>query len=172
MNRIAAESRTQSDLLRQASVEERDILKIWSAMSRFIKNELSRRRGVVLPGLGTFTFVEKRLEIGNNKQIVEFRPFFVPSEKFAKMHTLEYEVELINASIPVCRINFAAISQLTKLQYSRETVELVIGEVFAIFDHFLRVQSSLNIPFDGVGTLKIFNQNPKPKRQVKFVFSM
>ena len=48
------------------------------------------------------------------------------------MHTLEYEVELINASIPVCRVNFAAISQLTKLQYSRETFELV----FAIFDHF------------------------------------
>lgn len=49
------------------------------------------QKGVTIPGLGTFTFVQKKLDIGNNKIILLQRPVFVLSEKFAQTHALQYQ---------------------------------------------------------------------------------
>lgn len=47
-------------------------------------------QGVNIPGLGTFTFTQKKLEVGNNKFILIQRPVFIVSEKFAMTHALTY----------------------------------------------------------------------------------
>jgi len=47
-------------------------------------------QGVVVNGLGTFTFTQKKLDIGNNKFILMQRPIFTLSEKFAQTHNLQH----------------------------------------------------------------------------------
>ena len=45
-------------------------------------------QGVAIPGLGVFTFSQKKIDVGSNKFIVIQRPVFVLSEKFAQTHSL------------------------------------------------------------------------------------
>jgi hypothetical protein len=53
MNRIATQSKVQSALLRKAHIEEEDVLIIWDALAFYIRQELSKKVGVTLPGFGT-----------------------------------------------------------------------------------------------------------------------
>lgn len=46
-------------------------------------------QGVNINALGTFTFTQKKLDIGNNKFIMIQRPIFMLSEKFAQTHNLQ-----------------------------------------------------------------------------------
>ena len=84
MEKIAQLSKSQPKL-KSTSISEYDVLTIWDALSYVIREELSKRKGVVVPGFGTFTFVEHRLDIGtNNTQLVKMKPFFLLSDKFAQ----------------------------------------------------------------------------------------
>lgn len=47
-------------------------------------------QGVCVPGLGIFTYSQKKLDVGNNKYIQIQRPVFILSEKFAMTHALNY----------------------------------------------------------------------------------
>jgi nucleoid DNA-binding protein len=170
-NKIAKQSRVQSILLRRANIEEQDVMLIWEALSLYIRGELSKKVGVIVPGFGTFTYVETHLDIGNNKEIVKLRPAFILSDKFSKKHSLEHEKEFINESIPVKMINYVTIRQMAKSKYSREIIELVLNEAFTAMDHFIRIDCNISIPFNGLGIFRIMDVNPKPKRVARFEFS-
>lgn len=45
-------------------------------------------QGVTIPGFGTFTFTQQKLDVGNSKYILIQRPVFSLSEKFAQTHGL------------------------------------------------------------------------------------
>ena len=170
MEKIARQSKLQSKLLQNASINEEDVLKIWETLSFYIRDELSRKKGVVLPGFGTFTYVEQRLEIGNNKQLLKLKPSFQMSDKFAKTHNVEFEKEYVNTAIPVTRINYTTIAEMSR-KYTRDIVETVLNESFTAIDHFLRSEGVIAIPFKGLGVLKINDVIPKPKKQSSFDFS-
>lgn len=46
-------------------------------------------QGVQIPGLGTFTFMRQKLEVGNNKFILIQRPMFIMAEKLVQIHGLK-----------------------------------------------------------------------------------
>jgi nucleoid DNA-binding protein len=170
MNKIA--KYIESPLLKKACIKESDVLIIWDALAYYIRDEMSRKRGIVLPGFGTFTFVERRLDINCiDKQLLKLKPFFILSDKFAKNHMVDFEKDYVNLAIPVSRLNYAAVSEVTNRKYSREIVELVLNEAFTAIDYFLRVEGLVNIPFNGLGILRIHDKNPKPKKQTYFEFS-
>ncbi|CAF0746834.1 unnamed protein product [Brachionus calyciflorus] len=172
MEEIARRSSAESNSkFKQLSITEKDVLIIWDALAYTIRDEMSKKHGVLIPGFGTFTIVEQRLPIGNRKEILKLKPFFLLSDKFAQIHSLEFEKEHGNSTIPVHKINYAAISELTKRKYSRDVVENVLNEAFNALDHFVRTDSNIKIPFNGLGVFKILDVNPKPKRQVHFEFS-
>ena len=45
-------------------------------------------QGVCIGGLGTFTFSQKRIDVGGNKFLQIQRPVFVVSERFSMKHNL------------------------------------------------------------------------------------
>ncbi len=126
---------------------------------------------MVIPGFGTFTFVEIKLDIGNNKHLMKLKPFFLLSDKFAQRHCLEFEKEHHNTAIQINRVNFSAVYDLSKRGYSRDIIETVLNEAFTAIDHFLRTEGQIAIPFNGLGVLRVSNVNPKPKKQAHFEFS-
>lgn len=166
--RCSAESNSK---LKISSISEKDVLIIWDALAYTIRDEMSKKRGVVLPGFGTFTFVEKRLDIGNKKELLKLKPFFLLSDKFAQIHYLDYEKDFVNTAIPVHRINYSAISELTKRKYSRDVVESILNEAFNAIDHFIRTDKVISLPFNGLGVFNVVDVNPKPKKQAFFEFS-
>ena len=103
--------------------------------------------------------------------MLKLKPFFLLSDKFAQTHLVEYDKEYVNTAIPVKKINFAAIYDLTKRKYSRDVIEVVINEAFIAVDHFLRSEGIISVPFNGLGILRISIVNPKPKKQAVFEFS-
>lgn len=48
------------------------------------------KQGVTVLGLGTFTFSQKKIDIGSNKFIIIQRPMFLLSERFAQIHSLQH----------------------------------------------------------------------------------
>lgn len=171
MDKVAKRSSAKSKLLSDAGIGEKDVLTIWDALSRYIRDEMSRKRGVLIPGFGTFTYVEQRLDIGNKKELLKLKPFFLLSDKFAQTHSIQFEKEHVNTAIPVHRVNYAAVSEVTKRKYSRQIVETVLNEAFMAIDHFIRAEGVISIPFVGVGSFKLVGVNPKPKAQSFFQFS-
>jgi nucleoid DNA-binding protein len=171
MDKIVKRSILQSKVLANSNISDSDVLIIWDAMCYYIRDEMSRKRGVVLPGFGTFTYVEHRIDIGNNKELLKLKPFFLLSDRFAQLHRLDFEKDCVNTSIPVSRINYIIISEIAKRKYSRDIVEAVLSEAFTAIDHFLRNDGRINVPFNGLGSLIINDIIPKTKKQTCFQFS-
>ena len=170
MEKIAQLSKSQPKL-KSTSISEYDVLTIWDALSYVIREELSKRKGVVVPGFGTFTFVEHRLDIGtNNTQLVKMKPFFMLSDKFAQTHSVDFEKEHVNLAVPVSRLNYVAISELTQRKYTRDVVEIVVNEAFTAIDHFIRSDGVISIPFNGLGVFSVVDHSPKPKKLATFKF--
>ena len=67
-----------------------DVISVWDAVAEYVETQMHVQKGVNIPGLGSFTFVQKKLEIGNNKILLIQRPVFVLSEKFAQTHALQH----------------------------------------------------------------------------------
>uniref|UniRef100_A0A1I8F763 HU-CCDC81_euk_2 domain-containing protein n=1 Tax=Macrostomum lignano TaxID=282301 RepID=A0A1I8F763_9PLAT len=56
--------------LSATSVSEEDLFHIWEAVSRFIEKNLQNQKGVHIPNFGTFSFVQKKLDVGNAKYLL------------------------------------------------------------------------------------------------------
>ena len=48
------------------------------------------QKGVNIPGFGTFTFSQKKIDVGNSQYLLLRRPVFAVSEKFIQTHALNY----------------------------------------------------------------------------------
>lgn len=161
-----------------AEMNNSDIRIIWDGLAYYIREEMLKKRGVVVPGFGTFTYVERRIDIGNHKELVNLRPYLALSERFAQLHDIRHEKAAPNGSIPVSRVNFTAVSETIgrtshgRIGYSRETVEKVISEAFTAIDHFMRQDGRVRVPFNGLGCLTVErNGSTKCKPDGCFEFS-
>jgi nucleoid DNA-binding protein len=153
-------------------ISEADVLQIWNAMCYFIRDEMIKKRGVVIPGFGTFSFTETRLDLGNTKEILKIKPSFTLSDKFIQKHAVEFEKEHVNETLPVSRLNYVAVAErIGHGRYSRDTVEIVLGEAFMAIDHFLRDEGQVTVPMHQLGCLTVAPVVLKPKRQAVFEFT-
>lgn len=59
----------------------------------------SLTQGVGIPGLGMFTFSQKKIDVGSNKFIVIQRPVFVLLEKFVQTHSLHYSKQHTSGTV-------------------------------------------------------------------------
>jgi len=68
-----------------------DVASVWENISGHVEKQMTAQKGVVIPGLGTFSISQKKLEVGNNRFILTQRPVFNISEKFAQTHALQFQ---------------------------------------------------------------------------------
>ncbi|XP_062951947.1 coiled-coil domain-containing protein 81 isoform X2 [Cynocephalus volans] len=71
------------------SLSQDEVSTIWGNVSEFVERQLILHKGVQIPGLGTFTFMRQKLEVGNNKFILIQRPMFIMAEKLVQLHGLK-----------------------------------------------------------------------------------
>ena len=74
----------------QTNLKDTDVVHIWDEVSAYIERFMTSSKGVTIPNFGTFTFTQKKIDIGNNKIILVQRPVFNIAERFAQTHGLNY----------------------------------------------------------------------------------
>ncbi|XP_046583248.1 LOW QUALITY PROTEIN: coiled-coil domain-containing protein 81-like [Haliotis rubra] len=152
------------------SLSEDDVASVWENVSTFLDKQMSQQKGVQIPVLGTFTFSQKKLDIGNNKFVLIQRPVFNISEKFAQTHGLQFTKYHVPGQIPVVPLNFAALS--FESPFDRDTVESCVREILNAVSRAVGARRNVELTFTGIGRLSIRENRVKMKFFKEFVRHM
>ncbi|XP_052241702.1 coiled-coil domain-containing protein 81-like isoform X2 [Dreissena polymorpha] len=170
MNGILAEAKKNKYSTIRENLTEDDVAAVWENVSRFIEKQMSQQKGVQIQSLGTFTFSQKKLDIGNNKFILIQRPVFNISEKLAQSQGLQYVKHHVPGQIPVVQLNFAAMS--FESPYDRDTVESCVREILGAVQRAIGSKRNVELTFGGIGKLMIRDSRVKMKFFKEFINQM
>ncbi|CAH1225498.1 CCDC81 [Branchiostoma lanceolatum] len=152
------------------TLTDEDVVSVWDNVSNFVEKQMSMQKGVHIAGLGTFTYIHKKLDVGNNKYILIQRPVFLLAEKFAQTHQLEATKHYTTGEIPVVQLNFAALSLETP--FDRDTVEACVREVLGALSRAVGSRRNVEFTFNGIGKLQIRDSKVKMKFYKEFLTCM
>ncbi|XP_062274633.1 coiled-coil domain-containing protein 81-like [Scomber scombrus] len=145
-----------------SQLSESDIGSIWADVCAYIERQMTLKKGVHLSGLGTFTFSQQKLDIGNKFTMIQ-RPIFLLAGKLAQSLGLKQAKPLAAATdLPVVQLNFTAVSQET--HFSRDVAEGCVRETLLLLVRALASEQIVFLPLQGIGVLS-FKQN---KVRMKF----
>ncbi|XP_074475307.1 coiled-coil domain-containing protein 81-like [Sebastes fasciatus] len=148
-----------------------DINCIWADVSSYIERQMTLHKGVHLAGLGTFTFSQQKLDVGNRFTMIQ-RPIFLLAGKLVQSLGLKQVRPLAAAThLPVVQLNFAAVSQETP--FSRDVVEGCIREtLLLLFRALASEQQNIFLTFQGIGILSFKNNKVRMKFNRDFINAM
>ncbi|XP_016422102.1 coiled-coil domain-containing protein 81-like [Sinocyclocheilus rhinocerous] len=126
-----------------------DIDHIWSLVSCFIKQQMFMRKGVYILGLGTFTFCQQKLNLGN-KHILIQRPVFILAEKLSHYYGFK-QIKPQATDVPVGPLNFSALS--AEGPFQRDAVERCVRETLHLLLRAAATRPSVSHAFPGIGVL-------------------
>uniref|UniRef100_A0A8C9X1L9 Coiled-coil domain-containing protein 81 n=1 Tax=Sander lucioperca TaxID=283035 RepID=A0A8C9X1L9_SANLU len=131
---------------------------------------MTSQKGVHLAGLGTFTFSQQKLDIGNKFTMIQ-RPIFLLAGKLVQSLGLKQLRPLAAAThLPVVQLNFAAVSQDTP--FSRDVVEGCIREILLLLFRALASEQNVFLTFQGIGVLSFKNNKVRMKFNREFINAM
>lgn len=99
-------------------------------------------QGVSIPMLGTFTFTQKKLDIGKNKFIMMQRPIFMLSEKFAQTHGLQS----VKYHVPGQSLFLTCYCAIIQIQGSNE--QLILERFVGMTMYFRGWHNVMNVYYD------------------------
>ncbi|XP_067116908.1 coiled-coil domain-containing protein 81-like [Osmerus mordax] len=151
-------------------LSENDVDSIWANVSSFVEKQMSLQKGVHIVGLGTFTFSQQKLDMGN-KLILLQRPIFLLSEKLLLSHGLKQTRPLAAAEdVPVVPLNHAALS--AESPFERDAVEGCVRETLLLLLRAVAGGRVVLFTFQGVGVLCFRHGKVKMKFYRDFISSM
>ena len=147
-----------------------EVLHIWFTASHFIIRRLLDRKAVNFPGIGLFSVLRKKIDIGNNGKLWVQRPVFILSEKFAQTHGVIYTKYQSAGEIPVIQLNYAMLA--TQTDFERDLVEVCIKEMIGAFARSVSSSRKGELTFRDVGKLVIKDGKAKMKFIKDFLKAM
>lgn len=169
INKIS-QAKSQQTSASIVNLNDEDVVKIWDAVSAYIESYMKQAKGVNIPGFGTFSFIQKRIDVGNNKYLLIQRPVFVLSEKIAQNHGLRYTRYPINGSIPLHSLNYFYLQ--TQTTYTRDQIDQCVKHVLQVLSRSIAAQRNVEFTFSHVGKLQIRNGKVKMRFFKDFVSSV
>lgn len=152
------------------TLSDDDVSSVWENVSNHVEKQMTQQKGVQIPGLGSFSISQKKLEVGNNKFILTQRPVFNVSEKFAQTHGLQFQKYHVPGSIPVLPLNFSSVS--FESPFDRDTVERCTKEIVSSVARALAAKKNIELVFSGIGRLTIRESRVKMKFYKEFINEM
>ncbi|KAM7014727.1 coiled-coil domain-containing protein 81-like [Tautogolabrus adspersus] len=153
-----------------SQLSENDINCIWADVSTYIEHQMTLKKGVHLAGLGTFTFSQQKLDIGNRFTMIQ-RPIFILAGKLVQSLSLKQVRPLAAAThLPVVQLNFAAVSQETP--FSRDVVEGCVRETLLLLCRALASEQNIFLTLQGIGVLSFKNNKVRMKFNRDFISAM
>ena len=147
-----------------------EVLHIWATVSNFIIRRLIDRKAVNFPGLGLFSVLRKKIDVGNNGKLWVQRPIFILSEKFAQTHGIIYTKYQSAGEIPVIQLNYAMLA--AEAGFERDLVEICIKEMIGAFARTVNSTRKGELTFRDVGKLVIKDGKAKMKFIKDFLKAM
>uniref|UniRef100_A0A3B4V356 CCDC81 HU domain-containing protein n=1 Tax=Seriola dumerili TaxID=41447 RepID=A0A3B4V356_SERDU len=142
-----------------------DIDCIWADVSAYTERQMTLQKGVRLAGLGTFTFSQQKLDLGNKFTVIQ-RPIFLLAGKLVQSLGLKQTRPLA----AVVQLNFAAVSQ--EGPFSRDVVEGCIRETLLLLFRALASEQNVFVTFQGIGVLSFKNNKVRMKFNSDFINAM
>ncbi|WAR07846.1 CCD81-like protein [Mya arenaria] len=170
MQGILAEAKKNKYSTIRDNLSEDDVAAVWESVSSFVEKQMGQQKGVQIQSLGTFTFTQKKLDIGNNKFLLIQRPVFNISEKLAQSQGLQYVKHHVPGQIPVVQLNYAAMS--FESPYDRDTVESCVREILGAVQRAIGAKRNVELSFSGIGKLAIRDSRVKMKFYKDFINQM
>ena len=127
-------------------------------------------QGVIISGFGTFSFIQKRIDVGNNKHLLIQRPVFVLAEKVAQNHGLKSTRYPVNGSVPVHPLNYFSIQ--TQSNYTRDQIEQCVKHVLQVFNRSVAARRNVEFTFSRIGKLLIRDGKVKMRFFKDFVHAV
>ncbi|XP_070821522.1 coiled-coil domain-containing protein 81-like [Chaetodon trifascialis] len=153
-----------------SQLSENDINSIWAEVSAYIERQMTLQKGVHLAGLGTFTFSQQKLDIGNKFTMIQ-RPIFLLAGKLVQSLGLKQVRPLAAATnLPVVQLNFAAVSQETP--FSRDVVEGCVRETIVLLFRALASEKNVFLALQGIGVLSFKNNKVRMRFNRDFINAM
>ncbi|XP_036180633.1 coiled-coil domain-containing protein 81 [Myotis myotis] len=146
-----------------------DVSTIWEHVSEFVERQLSLHKGVQIPGLGTFTFMRQKFDVGN-KFILFERPVFIMAKKLVQLHGLKQNKVYTPGDIPVIPLNFVMIS--LEGSFNRDTVEGCVKETLLFLSRSISIKQNVEFTFKGIGVLMIKDGRVKMRFLKEFLCKM
>lgn len=139
-----------------AKLDFQDVSSIWLAMSLHIRDMMLQKKGIIIPGLGTFAFSMKNIFVGQKEAIEIHKPVFLLSEKLATSFGLQIQKNYISGSVPVVNLNFSSLAQ--QVGKNRDIVMGCIKEVILSLTRVMAKGESFVISFPDVCSLCVKNK--------------
>ncbi|XP_052459025.1 coiled-coil domain-containing protein 81-like [Carassius gibelio] len=149
MAQIAISEYERNHLSTLSRLSDDDIDHIWSLVSCFIEKQMLMRKGVYIFGLGTFTFCQEKLNLGN-KHILIQRPIFILSEKLSQYYGFK-QIKQQVTDAPVVPLNFSALS--VESPHKRDVLEGCVRETVQLLVRAASTRQSVFHTFPGIGVL-------------------
>nr|XP_047912754.1 coiled-coil domain-containing protein 81-like isoform X2 [Anser cygnoides] len=127
------------------------IVKVWDAVSHFIRRQFALNKGVRIPGLGAFFAVKQERPMAGFKLLDVKKPVFQVSEHFANVHGLPYKKETFPGVPPFVFLNYAWLSLDTGIP--RDTVQRCIQETLLFLSYTLAKKQGVDFIFKDIGCL-------------------
>ncbi|XP_068519631.1 coiled-coil domain-containing protein 81-like isoform X2 [Anas acuta] len=137
-------------------LQDDEIVKVWDAVSHFIRRQFALNKGVTVPGLGTFFAVKQDRPMAGVKLLDAKKPVFQVSEHFANVHGLPYKKETFPGIPPFVFLNYAWLS--LDIGIPRDTVQRCIQETLIFLSYTLAKKQAVDFIFKDIGRL-VFRQN-------------
>lgn len=150
-------------------ISDNDVDSIWTNVSAFVERQMSFQKGVSIPGLGTFTFSQQTLDVGNKIILIQ-RPIFLISEKFAQTHGLKQTKLFSAGDVPVVQLNFTSLS--LESPFDRDTVEGCVRETLLLLSRSVALKRNVLFAFHSIGVISIREGKVKMKFYRDFLNSM
>ncbi|XP_060856924.1 uncharacterized protein LOC132934603 [Metopolophium dirhodum] len=145
----------------------KDVLKVWDCISKWIENNISRDKGMLIKGIGYFTVARWELNESKVHPNTIRKPVFVIDEKLAKDFNLKRTRPYNSATIPERYLNVITIAQ--NYQLNIDMVTHCFKEVVAAFRKLLFEEKNCELPFPKIGKLQIKNKMVKMKYYQEFL---
>uniref|UniRef100_A0AAZ3R0P9 Coiled-coil domain-containing protein 81 n=1 Tax=Oncorhynchus tshawytscha TaxID=74940 RepID=A0AAZ3R0P9_ONCTS len=153
-----------------SQLSENDVDSIWSNVSSFVERQMTLQKGVYIAGLGSFTFSQQKLDVGNKFVLIQ-RPIFLLSEKLSQSHGLK-QVKPLSAAgdVPLVQLNFTALS--VESPFERHVVEGCVRETLLVLLRAVAAGRSVLFTFHAIGELLFCQSKVKMKFYHDFVTAL
>ncbi|XP_046671484.1 coiled-coil domain-containing protein 81-like [Homalodisca vitripennis] len=130
-----------------------DAQKVWDGVAQWIAAYLYKHKGVVVPGLGTFTLSEWALDTGLGKPLIISRPAFFITETLVQSFTIKQRQVFTANNVACHMIHYGGVAALAGLD--RSTVKVCVQEVVQALKRLLWENKNLRLNLGVIGQLTI-----------------
>lgn len=137
---------------------------VWSALGRYVVQSLIKKKGVVIPKFGTFTFTSQISLEGVTNQALSNRdqrvPVFIvasdlaPGARAGIAHSSgvrPYSNKGVGGSVPTVKINYSELA--SSAEFKKEDIKKRLEQEIRKISDSLRQNEDIRVEIPGLGTL-------------------